>query len=149
MPPLRSCGRTRRDDRCRTEGGRRRRERWPRHAYWQIGYRVRTEVLEGRRAEYLQREGPRAAIRREIECFLLKLGGAFAFVERQKRITLDADGYYLDLLFSHRRVSGLEKRLHRAIQVARNRLVLEAEVEHGYRRRHTGSTRQGEVGRGP
>ena len=42
------------------------------------------------------------AILREIESFLLELGGGFAFVARQKRITLDGDDYYIDLLFFHR-----------------------------------------------
>lgn len=42
------------------------------------------------------------ALLREIESFLLELGVGFAFVERQKRITLDGDDYYLDLLFYHR-----------------------------------------------
>jgi predicted nuclease of restriction endonuclease-like (RecB) superfamily len=48
-----------------------------------------------------------SAILREIERFLLELGGGFAFVERQKRITLDGDDYYLDLLFFHRRMQRL------------------------------------------
>jgi predicted nuclease of restriction endonuclease-like (RecB) superfamily len=43
-----------------------------------------------------------AAILREIESFLLELGAGFAFIERQKRITLDGDDYYMDLLFYHR-----------------------------------------------
>lgn len=42
------------------------------------------------------------ALLREIESFLLELGRGFAFVERQKRITLDGDDYYIDLLFYHR-----------------------------------------------
>jgi predicted nuclease of restriction endonuclease-like (RecB) superfamily len=48
-----------------------------------------------------------AAILREIESFLLELGAGFAFVQRQKRITLDGDAYYLDLLFYHRRLRRL------------------------------------------
>ena len=48
-----------------------------------------------------------AALLREIERFLLELGAGFAFVERQKRITLDGDDYYLDLLFYHRRLRRL------------------------------------------
>jgi predicted nuclease of restriction endonuclease-like (RecB) superfamily len=48
-----------------------------------------------------------AAILREIEAFLLELGAGFAFVERQKRITLDGDDYYLDLLFFHRKLRRL------------------------------------------
>jgi len=47
------------------------------------------------------------AILREIERFLLELGAGFAFVERQKRITLDGDDYYIDLLFYHRRLRRL------------------------------------------
>ncbi|MEI6705004.1 MAG: PDDEXK nuclease domain-containing protein [Deltaproteobacteria bacterium] len=42
------------------------------------------------------------AILREIENFLLELGVGFTFVARQKRIMLDNDDYYLDLLFFHR-----------------------------------------------
>jgi predicted nuclease of restriction endonuclease-like (RecB) superfamily len=48
-----------------------------------------------------------SALLREIESFLLELGAGFAFVERQKRITLDGDDYYLDLLFYHRRLHRL------------------------------------------
>jgi predicted nuclease of restriction endonuclease-like (RecB) superfamily len=48
-----------------------------------------------------------SAILREIERFLLELGAGFAFLERQKRITLDGDDYYLDLLFFHRRMRRL------------------------------------------
>lgn len=47
------------------------------------------------------------ALLREIERFLLELGAGFAFVERQKRITLDGDDYYIDLLFFHRRLRRL------------------------------------------
>lgn len=47
------------------------------------------------------------ALLREIERFLLELGAGFAFVERQKRITLDGDDHYLDLLFYHRRLRRL------------------------------------------
>ncbi len=43
-----------------------------------------------------------AAILREIEAFILELGVGFTFVERQKRIPVDGDDYYLDLLFFHR-----------------------------------------------
>lgn len=48
-----------------------------------------------------------SAILREIERFLLELGAGFAFVERQKRIRVDGDDYYLDLLFFHRRMQRL------------------------------------------
>ncbi len=42
------------------------------------------------------------AILRELEAFILELGAGFAFVARQKRITVDNEDYYLDLLFYHR-----------------------------------------------
>jgi predicted nuclease of restriction endonuclease-like (RecB) superfamily len=42
------------------------------------------------------------AILRELEPFLLEFGDGFAFVARQKRITIDAEDYYIDLLFYHR-----------------------------------------------
>jgi len=48
-----------------------------------------------------------AAILREMEAFILELGVGFAFLERQKRITVDGDDYYLDLLFFHRRLGRL------------------------------------------
>ena len=48
-----------------------------------------------------------AAILREMEAFILELGVGFAFLERQKRITVDGDDYYLDLLFLHRRLRRL------------------------------------------
>ena len=42
------------------------------------------------------------AIMRELENFILELGIGFSFVARQKRIQVDNDDYYLDLLFYHR-----------------------------------------------
>jgi predicted nuclease of restriction endonuclease-like (RecB) superfamily len=42
------------------------------------------------------------AIMREMENFILELGVGFTFVARQKRIQIDNDDYYLDLLFYHR-----------------------------------------------
>ncbi|MGO8670540.1 MAG: PDDEXK nuclease domain-containing protein [Capsulimonadaceae bacterium] len=42
------------------------------------------------------------AILREMERFLLELGAGFAFVARQKRISIGKKDYYLDLLFYHR-----------------------------------------------
>ena len=43
-----------------------------------------------------------SAILRELERFLIELGSDFAFVARQKRITIDHEDYYMDLLFYHR-----------------------------------------------
>lgn len=47
------------------------------------------------------------AILRELEGFLLELGAGFSFVARQKRIQLDQDDYYIDLLFYNRRLKRL------------------------------------------
>lgn len=48
-----------------------------------------------------------AAILRELERFILELGQDFAFMDRQKRITVGRDDFYLDLLFYHRRLKCL------------------------------------------
>lgn len=48
-----------------------------------------------------------AAIIREMESFLLELGVGFTFVARQKRIQLDGDDFYLDLLFYNRKLRRL------------------------------------------
>jgi len=48
-----------------------------------------------------------AAIVREMEAFLLELGVGFSFVARQKRIQLDGDDFYLDLLFYNRKLRRL------------------------------------------
>lgn len=48
-----------------------------------------------------------AAILREMESFLLELGNGFTFVARQKRIVIDAEDFYLDLLFYHRKLRRL------------------------------------------
>ncbi len=55
---------------------------------------------------YLERD-LEDAILREIETFLLELGDGFAFLGRQKRIQIDFDDFYLDLLFYHRRLRRL------------------------------------------
>jgi len=47
------------------------------------------------------------AILRDLEAFLVELGSDFAFVARQRRITVDGEDFYLDLLFYHRRLRRL------------------------------------------
>ena len=47
------------------------------------------------------------AILRQLEAFILELGRGFAFVERQKRMVIDGEDFYLDLLFYHRRLHRL------------------------------------------
>lgn len=45
-----------------------------------------------------------------LEQFLLELGNGFSFIERQKRMVIDGEDFYLDLLFYHRK-------LHRLIAI--------------------------------
>lgn len=48
-----------------------------------------------------------AAILKELELFILELGNGFTFVERQKRMIIDGEDFYLDLLFYHRKLKRL------------------------------------------
>ena len=43
----------------------------------------------------------------ELQRFIIELGSDFAFMARQKRITIDNREYYIDLLFYHRRLKCL------------------------------------------
>ena len=47
------------------------------------------------------------AILRELEQFLLELGAGFTFIARQKRLQIDNDDFYIDLLFYNRRLNRL------------------------------------------
>lgn len=47
------------------------------------------------------------AILRDIEQFLLELGSGFSFIARQKRIQIDEDDFYIDLLFYNRKLKRL------------------------------------------
>ncbi|WP_281561164.1 PDDEXK nuclease domain-containing protein [Thalassomonas sp. RHCl1] len=47
------------------------------------------------------------AILRELEQFILELGAGFSFIARQKRIQLDGDDFYIDLLFYNRQLKRL------------------------------------------
>lgn len=47
------------------------------------------------------------AILIELQQFILEFGSDFAFMARQKRITIDQDDYYIDLLFYHRKLKRL------------------------------------------
>jgi predicted nuclease of restriction endonuclease-like (RecB) superfamily len=48
-----------------------------------------------------------SAILAELQYFIIELGNDFAFMARQKRITIDNRDYYIDLLFYHRRLKCL------------------------------------------
>lgn len=47
------------------------------------------------------------AILRDLESFLLELGAGFTFIARQKRIQIDNEDFYIDLLFYNRRLKQL------------------------------------------
>lgn len=47
------------------------------------------------------------AILHKIENFIMELGQGFTFVERQKRMVIDNEDFYLDLLFYHRKLKRL------------------------------------------
>jgi len=53
------------------------------------------------RSSWLERDLEQAIIDR-LESFLLELGKGFCFVTRQKRITLEGDHFYIDLVFYNR-----------------------------------------------
>lgn len=42
-----------------------------------------------------------------LEHFIMELGNGFSFVERQKRMIIDGEDFYLDLLFYHRKLKRL------------------------------------------
>ncbi len=48
-----------------------------------------------------------SAILAELQRLIIELGSDFAFMARQKRITIDRRDYYIDLLFYHRRLKCL------------------------------------------
>ena len=55
---------------------------------------------------YLERD-LEDAILRDIEQFLLELGAGFTFMARQKRLQIDNDDFYIDLLFYNRKLRRL------------------------------------------
>jgi predicted nuclease of restriction endonuclease-like (RecB) superfamily len=65
-------------------------------------------VLEflGLKDEYSESDLEEALIR-ELETFLLELGGDFTFVGRQKRLRIGDDWFRIDLLFFHRKLRSL------------------------------------------
>lgn len=57
----------------------------------------------GLKDHYIERD-LEDAILRELESFLLELGAGFTFIARQKRIQIDNDDFYIDLLFYNRKL---------------------------------------------
>ena len=60
----------------------------------------------GLKEGYLENELEQA-LSKELELFILELGAGFTFVKRQKRMVIDGDDFYLDLLFFHRKLRRL------------------------------------------
>lgn len=60
----------------------------------------------GLKHDYLEKDFE-DAILKDIESFILELGTGFSFIERQKRITIDNEDYYIDLLFYNRKLKRL------------------------------------------
>ena len=56
--------------------------------------------------DYLEKDLENAILK-ELEKFILELGKGFAFVDRQKRMIIDDEDFYLDLLFYHRKLKRL------------------------------------------
>ena len=78
------------------------------------------------------------AIIREMETFLLELGAGFAFVARQKRMTIDNEDFYLDLLFYHldlRRFIAIELKLEKFTAAHKGQMELYLRWLNRYERR--------------
>ena len=78
------------------------------------------------------------AIIREMESFLLELGAGFAFVSRQKRMTIDDEDFYLDLLFYHldlRRFVAIELKLGKFTAAHKGQMELYLRWLNRYERR--------------
>ena len=79
--------------------------------------------LSGSEGAYSEKD-LETAILREMEQFILELGAGFTFVARQKRIVIDGEDFYLDLLFYHRklrRLIAVELKLERSRPPTRGR----------------------------
>lgn len=60
----------------------------------------------GLKNTYLENDLEQAVLR-DLETFILELGKGFAFMERQKRLIIDGEDFYLDLLFYNRKLKRL------------------------------------------
>jgi predicted nuclease of restriction endonuclease-like (RecB) superfamily len=59
--------------------------------------------------QYIERDFE-DAILRELEMFLLELGAGFSFIARQKRIQLDGEDFYIDLLLLQPKTQAVGRR---------------------------------------
>ena len=60
----------------------------------------------GLKNEHSEKELEKAIIA-NLQKFILEMGDGFAFLEQQKRISIDGTDYYIDLLFYHRKLKRL------------------------------------------
>lgn len=80
---------------------------------------------------------------REMETFLLELGAGFTFVARQKRMSIDDEDFYLDLLFYHRdlrRLVALELKLDKFTAAYKGQMELYLRWLNRYERRSSEET---------
>ncbi len=80
-----------------------------------------------------------AAIVRDMETFLLEAGNGLAFVDRQKRMIIDGEDFYLDLLFysrSLRRLIAVELKIGRFKAAYEGQMKLYLKWLDRYERRH-------------
>ncbi|MBX3486898.1 MAG: DUF1016 family protein [Candidatus Paracaedibacteraceae bacterium] len=66
------------------------------------------------------------AILKDLEKFLLELGGDFTFIARQKRITIGYEDFYIDLLFYHR---GLKRLILIELKLGKFKASYKGQVE--------------------
>lgn len=59
------------------------------------------------RADAYSEKDLEAAILRDIQQVILELGAGFAFIDRQRRIVIDGEDFYIDLLFFHHKLRRL------------------------------------------
>jgi predicted nuclease of restriction endonuclease-like (RecB) superfamily len=86
-----------------------------------------------------QEKDMEAAILRELEAFIMEMGIGFTFIARQKRIILDGDDFYIDLLFYHRglrRLVAIELKLDRFRPEHKGQMELYLRWLDKYERRH-------------
>jgi predicted nuclease of restriction endonuclease-like (RecB) superfamily len=67
-----------------------------------------------------------SAIIIELQKFIIELGSDFAFMARQKRITIDEEDYYIDLLFYHR---GLKRLVVIDLKLGRFKAAYKGQME--------------------
>ncbi len=66
------------------------------------------------------------AILRELEAFILEIGTDFSFVARQKRLVIDGEDFFIDLLFYHR---GLHRLIVIELKLDRFKAANKGQVE--------------------